>query len=64
MDALRRHVTDHASLNDYLAMGYRLEEGDPFWLLYDQDDAPYATVDRALAEWYAKWIRAMDRIGI
>jgi len=38
--------------------------GDPFWLLYDQDDAPYATVDRALAEWYAKWIRAMDRIGI
>ena len=33
MDALRCHITDRASLRDYLAMGYRLEENDPHWLL-------------------------------
>jgi hypothetical protein len=64
MDALLCHITDQASLKDYLTMGYRLEESDPHWLLYDQNDAPCATVDRAMAESCTEWEVAKSRIGI
>ena len=64
MDSLRCHVTDLASIGDYVAMGYRLEENDPHWLLYDENEAPYATADRAMAEYYLEAERAESRIGI
>lgn len=64
MDSLRCHVTDLASIGDYVAMGYRLEENDPHWLLYDQNNVACATVDRAMAESYTEWVRARTRIGI
>jgi hypothetical protein len=50
MDDLRRHITDRASLADALAMGYRLDVGDPHWILSTPAGIPYASVDRAMAE--------------
>lgn len=50
LDDLRCHVTDLPSIQDYLAMGYRLEEADPYWRLYTPDGVLSASVDRAAAE--------------
>jgi hypothetical protein len=55
LDDLRCHITDFASIQDYLTMGYRLEESLPYWRLYTPDGALYASVDRAAAETVLLW---------
>lgn len=42
------HITDYVSIREYLAMGYTLQEDDPYWVLF-LNNQPYATVDAAQA---------------